>query len=268
VIADLHPSYALAFLAGLVSFLSPCVFPLVPVYAAYLSGQAGRRALAGAESTMAMAEAGVVGGSTAAGALAASPGAAPRATRVPVLANGTAFVVGFSVVFVALYYVLRVLEVTFFISHQQEVNLIAGAIIVVLALNTMGVIRVGFLLRERRVHLTPVPGLAGAFLLGISFAAGWIPCTSPQLGAILQLAQQGSLGGLPFMLAYCLGLAVPFLVVAALTDRLQGVIRTVNRHMGIINLVAGSLLLLFGLLLMFDRLTFLNRYSFQSPFDI
>ncbi|MGH7687362.1 MAG: cytochrome c biogenesis CcdA family protein [Candidatus Dormibacteria bacterium] len=239
------PSVPLAFLAGLVSFLSPCVFPLMPAYAAYLSGRAGRPALATAD-----------GGSTEA------------QTNVPVLINGVAFVLGFSVVFIAVFYVFQVLDVTVFSRNLDLVNRIAGAVIIVMALQTLGVFKVGFLMRERRVHLTPTYGAAGAFLLGLTFAAGWTPCLGPQLGAILTLAQNRELGGLPFMILYCIGLAVPFLLLAVLADRLQGAIRAVNRHLGVINLIAGGILLVFGILLITGRLTVLSTLSFQSPFNL
>jgi cytochrome c-type biogenesis protein len=240
------PSLPLAFLAGLVSFLSPCVFPLVPAYAAYLSGRAGRPALVAADA----------------------PGTPQTATNVPVFVNGVAFVIGFSVVFIAVFYVFQVLDVTVFARNLDLVNRIAGAVIIVLALQTLGVFRFGFLMRDRRVHITPAYGATGALLLGVTFAAGWTPCLGPQLGAILTLAQNRELGGLPFMLVYCAGLAVPFLLVAVLADRLQGAIRAVNRHLGVINLVAGGILLVFGILLATGGLTVLSTLSFQSPFNL
>lgn len=239
------PSYPVAFLAGLVSFLSPCVFPLIPAYAAYLGGRAGRPVLAGA------------GGAAIA-----------ERERVPVLTNGIAFVLGFSLVFVAVFYVFQVLDITVFSRNLDLVNRIAGAVIIVMALQTLGIFRIGFLMRERRAHLTPVAGTGGAFLLGLTFAAGWTPCLGPQLGAILTVAQNRDYGGLPFMLMYCVGLAIPFLAVAVLADRLQGPIRAVNRHLGVINLIAGAILLVFGVLLATGRLTVLSTLSFQSPFNL
>ncbi|MFN2569144.1 MAG: cytochrome c biogenesis CcdA family protein [Candidatus Dormibacteria bacterium] len=248
----MQPSFLLAFLAGLASILSPCVFPLMPVYAAYLGGRAGA---APTPTTPAL-----------------EPDQEPvgRRPRVaaPVFGNGVAFVAGFSAVFVLLFYLLSALEVTLFVRHRREVNFVAGAIIVVFALQTLGVLRLGFLMRERRLHSRPAMGLAGSFVLGITFAAGWTPCIGPQLAAILQVAVNGGFGGFPFMVTYCLGLAVPFLVVATLADRLQGTLRAINRHLGAINLMAGFLLLVFGFLLMSNRITFLNRYAIQSPFDL
>jgi cytochrome c-type biogenesis protein len=258
----LHLSYPLAFAAGLVSFLSPCVFPLAPAYLAYLGGTAGGPP---PEPSPASAPAGGGGGGVAV-AVRAAPAVA---TRVPVLASGAAFVAGFSAVFIAFYYVLRALNVTVLATHQRAVDLVAGSIVIVLALQTLGVLRIGALMREVRIHRLPQQGgLLGGFLLGLTFAAGWTPCIGPQLSAILSVAQDGHFEGLPVMVAYCLGLAVPFMLLAALTDRLQGAIRAVNRHLGVVNLVAGALLLVFGVLLLTDRFTVFSQFAVQSPFDL
>jgi cytochrome c-type biogenesis protein len=248
-----HLSYPLAFLAGLVSVLSPCVFPLLPAYLAFLGGRIGLPQLDAA---------GVNGGHAA-----HLPFSAPR--RAPVLANGVAFVAGFSVVFVGVFYVLSALDVTLLRSHQRIVNLVGGAVVVILALEVLGIIRAGFLMRERRLHVAaPGSGTLPAFALGVSFAAGWTPCIGPQLAAILTVASSGDFGGLPLMLVYCAGLAVPFLAFAAVTDRLQGVIHAVNRNLGIINLVAGAVLLVFGFLLLSSQFTFFDRFAAQAPFDL
>jgi cytochrome c-type biogenesis protein len=272
VLGLIAPSYPLAFLAGLASFLSPCVFPLVPAYAAYLGGRATRE-LKAVPSPVALVAAGGAAVATADLAPGFSRDRGARnvhlpVQRAPILGNGIAFVAGFCLVFIALFYVLQALEVTFLLHHQLAVNRIAGAVIILLALQTMGVIRIPLLMRDIRFHSTPLGGTLGAFLLGITFALGWTPCIGAQLGAILQLAVSGDFGGLPFMLIYCAGLAVPFLLVAVLADRMQGVIRALNRRMGIINIVAGILLLGFGFLLISNEITLLNQYSFQSPFNL
>ena len=272
MIADavLHLSYPLAFAAGLVSFLSPCVFPLAPAYLAFLGGQAGEGAEpapAPVEVRAAAAEAG--GGGGVAVATRTAPAPVAVATKAPLIANGAAFVVGFSAVFIAFYYVLRALDVTVLVTHQRAVDIVAGSIVIVLALQTLGVLRIGALMREVRIHALPERGgLIGGFLLGVTFAAGWTPCIGPQLSAILSVAQDGRFDGLPVMVAYCLGLAVPFMLLAALTDRLQGAIRAVNRHLGVVNLVAGALLLVFGVLLVADRFTVFSHFAVQSPFDL
>jgi cytochrome c-type biogenesis protein len=262
VIALVGPSYPLAFLAGLVSFLSPCVFPLVPVYAAYLGGRAAQA------TGPALVTASGGGGATGGADVAVLGSRRIAAPRVPIFGNGVAFVAGFIVVFIALFYVLQALEVTFLLHHQVAVNRVAGAVIILLALQTMGVIRIPALMRDRRIHFVPMGGTVGAFLLGITFALGWTPCIGAQLGAILQLAVSGDFGGLPFMLVYCAGLAVPFLIVAVLADRMQNLIRAVNRHMGVITIVAGLLLLGFGFLLISNEITLLNQYSFSAPFNL
>jgi cytochrome c-type biogenesis protein len=266
VLADaaFHLSYPLAFAAGVVSFLSPCVFPLAPGYLAFLSGQAGNASPDDAAPRPGPGAMLAEGATAAAGTRAGV-----RVARVPLLLNGIGFVLGFSAVFVAFFYVLRALNVTLLLEHQRTVNLVAGAIVVLLALQTLGVLRWTPLMRDRRVHALPRSrGVFSAFLLGVTFAAGWTPCIGPQLTAILAVAAQGDFTGLPVMLAYCLGLAVPFLAIAALADHLQGVIRAINRRIGVVNVVAGALLLIFGLLLLTNQFTFFNRFSPQSPFDL
>lgn len=260
----LHLSYPLAFAAGVVSFLSPCVFPLAPGYLAFLSGRAG---LDDADAGSGTGNGGGPGAMLAAGA--ATVTATRAAARTPLMLNGVSFVLGFSAVFVAFFYVLRALDVTLLVEHQRAVNVVAGLIVLGLALQTLGVVRVRVLMREARIHRLPRSrGAGGAFLLGVTFAAGWTPCIGAQLSAILLVASQRDFTGLPVMLAYCFGLAVPFLILAALTDRLQGFIRRLNRHMGVINLVAGALLLVFGLLLLTNQFTFFNRFAPQSPFNL
>lgn len=246
MILAVHLSYPLAFLAGAVSFLSPCVFPLVPAYVSMLGGRT------------AQAAASWDGG-----------GAQGPARSHPPIANGIAFVAGFSLVFIAFFYVFRALDITILVRHQQAVSLVAGVIVIVLALQTLGVLRLTFLMRERRFRLPRTgAGVLPSLLLGITFAAGWTPCIGPQLAGILTVASQQEFSGLPLMIVYCLGLGLPFLMVALLTDRLQGPIRAVNRHMHVITLVSGGILLVFGLLLATGKFTFFNRFAAQSPFDL
>lgn len=236
-----HLSYPLAFLAGLASFLSPCVFPLVPAYAAYLGGRAART---GEE-------------------------ALPLRRRPALVLNGLAFCVGFSAVFVAVFYVLQALDVPWVAQHRRAVEVAAGAVIVVLALQTLGILRLRVLLREWRPQVVPQrSGVLPSTLLGIAFAAGWTPCVGTQLGFVLTLAQEGDFSGLPVMVAYCVGLAVPFLVVAVCADRLHRWLRRLNRRLNAVNVVAGAVLLAFGILLMAGQLTVLNQYAAQAPFNL
>lgn len=247
MIATIHLSFPLALLAGTLSFISPCCLPLVPAYVAFLGGNASRPVF------------------DAHGA-AVRPAPPPR---MPLLANGTAFVLGFSAVFVAFFYVFSALNVTVFIHYRNAVNIVAGVIVIGLALHVMGVVHLAPLSRERRLHLNlNTRGIFPAFLLGVTFAAGWTPCLGPQLGAILTVAAQQDFTGLPFMLTYCLGLAIPFLAVALMTDRVQGTLRALNKHMRAVTILSGAVLMIFGLLLVTDRITFLNRFALQSPFNV
>jgi cytochrome c-type biogenesis protein len=194
-------------------------------------------------------------------------GPATIARSPTVLLAGAAFVLGFSTVFVGFFYILQALNVLFFVHQRRLVDVVAGIIVIILGLQTLGIIRWAPLFRERRLHPTMGRGLPGAFVLGITFAAGWTPCLGPQLGAILSLTAAG-FAGLPFMLVYCLGLAVPFLAVAALTGRAASLLRSINAHMRLISIVGGLVLLLFGALLLTDNFTYFNRFAGQAPFDL
>jgi cytochrome c-type biogenesis protein len=239
MVATALPVLPLAFAAGLVSVLSPCVFPLIPAYAAFLGGEAGTAAHA-----------------------------APR--RAPLLLHGLAFVLGFSAVFVAVFYVLVALDVTVLIAHRAVVDDVAGVVVIAFALHTLGILRIPWLMREVRAHPSAARGRStlGAALLGVSFGAGWAPCIGPTLGAILTVAASGGFAGLPLMLVYCLGLAVPFLVVALLCDQYQAVISALNRRLHLVTVAAGLLLLAFGILLVTGQITRLDGLVPGSPFNL
>jgi cytochrome c-type biogenesis protein len=224
----------LAFVAGVVSFVSPCCLPMVPMYLSYLAGIAGRSA---ARPMLQPA-----GG--AAVALAAP-------SRWLILLHASAFVAGFSVVFVALGASASMLGV-FLHLHRLVVRHIAGVVIVLLGLHTAGLLRLSWLYRERRVHIDPTvgAGMGRSGALGLAFGAGWSPCIGPILGSILLLAgNTTTLGqGVLLLLAYALGLGLPFLLAALFVQGLAEHLRRVKRYVGIINLGAGALLVLMGVL--------------------
>ncbi len=245
----------LAVVAGLVSFVSPCCLPMVPMYLSYLAGIAGR-------GTAITALTFPIGTGT-------GPAVAVRVwpSRAVIMLHAAAFVAGFSVIFVALGASASVLGVLLR-THLLLLRHVAGLLIVLFGLHTAGVLRVSWLYRERRAHVDPTVGggLGRSAALGLAFAAGWSPCIGPMLGSILLLAgNTATLGqGVLLLVAYSVGLGLPFLLAAAFVQGLAERLRRVNRYFGAINLVAGALLVVMGVMVyagVFLRLATL----FQPP---
>jgi cytochrome c-type biogenesis protein len=233
-------SPALAFLAGLVSFVSPCVLPLVPAYLAYLGARAGAQSV-------------TVGGG---GVAISAP--APGSSSLPVATAGLGFVAGLSLVFVLVFYVfsLAVQPV------RAYVPVVAGVVVIVFAAHVAGLIRIPFLEREYRV-MDRAPsrgGVAGGFLLGMGFASGWTPCIGVTLGAVLSSAvTTGTTAqGLVLMVAYCVGLGLPFIVLAFALERTRPLVRVINSHRRAIDLISAAVLLAMGLLLLTNKLAVLS----------
>ena len=226
----------LAFVAGLVSFVSPCCLPMVPMYLSYLAGIAGR----GATTTSA-----ALGGTSAVATVRVQP------SRALIMLHAVAFVAGFSVIFVALGASASVLGMLLR-THLLLLRHVAGVLIVLFGLHMAGVLRVSWLYRERRARVDPTRGvgLGRSAALGLAFAAGWSPCIGPMLGSILLLAgNAATLGqGVVLLVAYSVGLGLPFLLAAAFVQGLAERLRRVNRYFGAINLVAGALLVLMGVM--------------------
>jgi cytochrome c-type biogenesis protein len=214
----------LALLAGLVSFLSPCVLPLVPGYLSYITG------LTGAD-------------------IAAEDAGAPKRARVVV--GALLFVLGFSVVFVSAGAVFGAAGRVF--SEQADViTRVLGVVTIVLGLAFMGAMtRLPFLSREFRFHKLPATGLAGAPLLGVLFGVGWTPCAGPTLTAVNSLAYStGTAGrGAVLSLAYCLGLGLPFILAGVAFERSMSAFNVVKRHYATFTRVGGAFLVVIGVLL-------------------
>jgi cytochrome c-type biogenesis protein len=271
---------AAAFVAGLISFLSPCVLPVVPAYLGQLGATvAGSGPIGSGMTSSAIPGPGGPGGRlvsvTAAGpAVAAAPLSAAR-RRWAVLPSAFAFVAGFGAVFTTLglsVYVGRSLGIDLAALRQ-----VGGIILIVLGLNLAGVLRLAPLARswrplDRLVSFRP-DGRAlgqtplGALGLGAIFAVGWTPCVGPTLGAILALASVGpSAQAVVLFVAYALGLAVPFLALAMALDRAPALIRPLVRHGRAVEIVGGALVVLIGLALLFDWLSwFAAVFSFLTP---
>ena len=219
-----------AALAGLASFLSPCVLPLVPGYLSYMTGLSGADLEEGGEGD----------------------GTVRTRARSRVLVGSTLFVLGFSAVFVSTgalfgHFGNRL------IAHQAGLNRVFGAVIVLFGLMFLGAFsRFAFFNRELRIHRLPVAGLAGAPLLGVVFGVGWTPCIGPTLGAVLTLAyQEGSAGrGAVLTFAYCLGLGLPFILAGLAFRRSMTLFAVVKRHYAVVTRVGGAMLVTVGLLLL------------------
>lgn len=219
---------AAAFGAGLLSFLSPCVLPLIPGYLSFLTGM----------STAQLAE------------------ERPSVSRVIVPA--LLFIAGFSVVFVAMGASASVIGRAL-VQYRFIAEKIAGIVVVAFGVLMLGLIRVPWLYSEARVDLdkSRAFGRGAGFVMGMAFAAGWTPCVGPILGSILALAgSSGSVGrGAGLLGVYSLGLGVPFLAVALLFGRLRGLLRWLGRHALVLNRVSGVLLIAIGTLIFSGRLS-------------
>jgi cytochrome c-type biogenesis protein len=231
VLNGLNP--AIAFLAGLASFVSPCVLPLVPAYLAYLGARAGER-------------------------VAVTPSGATATATPSVAVAGAGFVAGLSLVFILFFYVFTLAVQPI----RAYVPVVAGIFVIVVAFHVAGLIRIPFLSGEYRLMRTAPQGggVAGGFLLGMGFASGWTPCIGITLSAVLSSAVTAGTTpqGLSLMIAYCLGLGLPFIVLAFALDGARPLIRFVNSHRRAIDLASAAVLLVMGLLLLTNRLSWLS----------
>jgi cytochrome c-type biogenesis protein len=228
---------ATAALAGLVSFLSPCVLPLVPGYLSYVTGLAGSD----------LERSAVANGSAAGGGVAVAVKARPRIFG-RVLAGTVLFVVGFAVTFTAMAILFATIGRALF-THQRTLEIVVGVVIIVLGLAFLGL--VPGLQREVRIKRLPEAGLLGAPVFGAVFALSWIPCTGPTLGAVLGLASASGQTDRAVVLAlsYCLGLGIPFIVFGLFFERLLGLFKAIRRNSRWVTRTGGVLLIGVGLAL-------------------
>jgi cytochrome c-type biogenesis protein len=234
-----------AFFAGLLSFVSPCVLPLIPGYVSFVSG-------------VTLDEMTGAAGAPGAGVAVI----APTVARRRVVLTAIAFVLGFSVVFISLGATATALG-QFLLERLRVLGKIAGVLIVIFGLHTMGVFRIGWLYSEKRVHVNTKPvGLIGAFLVGISFAFGWTPCIGPILAGILAVASaQETVGqGVQLLAIYSAGLGLPFLATALAMNHFFAAFARIRRYYHAIELVSGALLVVIGVLIFTDRFTIIARW--------
>ncbi|SCL56479.1 cytochrome c biogenesis CcdA family protein [Micromonospora peucetia] len=248
-----------AALAGLVSFLSPCVLPLVPGYLSYVTGLAGadletRRpgVRKGPPSTDSVAEGPYADTDTDSGGggvgVRERTEPATAAVKGRVLAGTLLFIAGFTVVFTVTAILFASIGRVFF-EYERTLEIVIGALIVVLGLSYVGL--VPGMQREFRIQRLPAAGLLGAPVFGAVFALSWVPCVGPTLGAVLGMAAvEGQTNrAVVLAVAYCLGLGIPFVVFGLGFERLLGVFRAVRRNSRWITRVGGALLILIGLAL-------------------
>ncbi len=231
-------NFLVAFTSGLLSFLSPCVLPVIPSYLSFISGVSLE------EMTGARAE---------------------RVVRRRVVLNSLAFILGFSVVFVSLGVSASFLG-GLFAGYRRFIRLAGGALIILIGVYMMGVLKIPALDRYFQVNLKDKPaGYFGSALIGVTFAVAWIPCVGPILGAILTWAATSSRvsEGVFLLSSYAAGLAVPFFLSAVAINSFFQFSQAFRRYIGYVHAVAGVLLVIVGILLVTDYFTLLNTYAIR-----
>jgi cytochrome c-type biogenesis protein len=223
--------YITAFLGGLLSFLSPCVLPLIPSYVSFITGISFEDFKTGDRAKI----------------------------RKVTLVNSSAFVLGFSTVFILLGVFSSVVG-KFLAVYYDHIRIIGGVIIILLGLYVMGVIKLDFLSYEKRVHLHSKPkGYFGSYIVGLTFGAGWTPCIGPILGSILLIASTSgsAVHGFWLLLIYSLGLAVPFMMTSLAINSFLSHFTVIQKYMRIIMILSGLLLIGFGVIMLTDNLPLL-----------
>lgn len=219
--------YITAFLGGMLSFLSPCVLPLIPSYVSFITGMSFEDFKSGEKARI----------------------------RRLTLVNSSAFVAGFSTVFILLgvssSYVGKLLAV-----YYDHIRIIGGIVVVLLGLYVMGIFKLNFLASDKRIHLVSKPkGHFGSFAVGITFGAGWTPCIGPILGSILLIASTSgsAMTGFKLLLIYSLGLAIPFIITSLAINSFLSHFNAIQKYMRIIMIISGLLLISFGIILLTDN---------------
>lgn len=227
-----------AFLAGFASFISPCVLPIVPGYLSFISGVSFEE-MNSAETR--------------------------AAVRRKIFLNSLFFVIGFSIVFIALgasaSFIGQILR-----EQLRTITIVAGALIIVFGLHMTGLFRIPFLNYEKRFHARSKPlGPAGALLVGLAFAFGWTPCIGPILASILAVAsqQESVMEGVLLLAVYSAGLGIPFLLAGISIGIFYGPFNRLKRHLPKIEIASGILLVIVGILIMTNSLTMISAYLSQ-----
>ena len=227
-------SLLVCFSAGFLSFISPCILPLIPSYLAFISGVSIEELTQGNF----------------------------KSARLGVILNSVLFILGFSLVFIAFgasaTFIGKIL-----LQNKRIIEIIGGIIIIILGIHFTGLIRVKFLEREKTIHLTRKPlGYLGSFLVGTAFAAGWTPCVGPILASILTLAAstQNVMKGIIMLSFYSLGLGIPFFIAGLLIHKFFEYFKTIRKHFKVITVIGGIFLILIGIMLLSGAFSLINAY--------
>jgi len=232
-------SVGIAFLAGLVSFLSPCMLPLVPIFLAQLVGQSTYQS-------------------------AHDQGDQPA--RLLTFLHAVMFVLGFTLAFVALGATASTLG-GFLRVHQFQLRQIGGILLIIIGLHLIGIVKIPFLYWQKRFAFHPTrPSYPASLLIGVIFAIGWTPCISLFLGSILGLAATAATlrQGVMLLLFYSLGMGLPFLLLGLGVDQASRILKWLKPHLGKIEVATGVVMILVGVMIYFNWLVYLNRYF--TPF--
>ena len=229
-------SLIVAFVAGLVSFLSPCVLPIIPGFLAYLSG--------------------------------ASLSEDAEKQRFAIFINSVFFVLGFSVVFAALGVLLNTVLESVAYETQTWLARIGGAIIIFFGLYLAGILKIGFLSREHKFRVTKKfkSRYVTSFVFGSAFAAGWTPCVGAALGAILGLAATNPGSAFPLLMSYSLGLGAPFLIVGLFASRASNIINKYAHILKYVNIIFGIILIVLGVLVFTESLNRIASFELLNQF--
>jgi len=231
-------SLFVALSAGIISFLSPCILPVIPSYLAFITG-ISLEELSQQESL--------------------------RKVRKKVIANSLMFILGFSILFIALGASATFIG-KFLYKNIRWFEIIGGVLVIVLGLHFAGIFRLKFLDREKKIHLKKKPlGYLGTCLVGMAFGAGWTPCVGPILGAILAMAAttQDILQGIILLVFYSAGLGIPFLLSAIILHKFFEYFKAIRKYFKVISIVGGVLLIIVGILLISGYFSTLS--SFLGP---
>lgn len=225
--------YLLAFIEGIITFISPCLLPMLPIYVSYFAGgDVGEQSM----------------------------------HKHKTLMNAIGFVIGFTIVFLLLGAAAGTFG-RFVKQHETGFNLLGGAVLVLFGLNFMSVIKIGFLNHTQRFHMkTHTFNFFTSILLGFVFSIGWTPCVGAFLGSALMLAANSheTYKGIVMLLLFSLGLGIPFMISAILIDSLKQTFNAIKRHYRIISILSGLLLISVGVLMMFGKLNvFLSLLTFR-----